>query len=131
MTKRKLNDKQIAAITILATPGRAGLTYDEVADKVGVSRQTLLNWRNAEYFSKELARTIVRNTVDDLPEIFASIPGHIINDGNAAMFRTLLQAQGLLTERVEVETSDRRIDLGALKSQLSGLKSKDAKVTDK
>lgn len=127
MTKRKLNDKQIAAITILATPGRGGLTYDEVADKVGVSRQTLLNWRNADYFSNELKRTIVRNTVDDLPDIFASIPQHIINDGNAAMFRTLLQAQGLLTERVEVETSDKRIDLGALKSQLSGLKAEERK----
>jgi hypothetical protein len=35
----------------------------------------------------------------------ASIPDHIIEQGNAAMFRTLLQAHGMLTEKVDMNTT--------------------------
>lgn len=118
MVKRKLSDKQYAAIAILAQPKRAGLTLEQVAKEVGVSRQSLNNWRNDDGFNDELKRTIMRSTIDRLPEVMQSVPDHIINDGNAAMFRTLLQAQGLLTEKVEVETSDKSVDIDAIRERL-------------
>lgn len=118
MAKRKLSDKQYAAIAILAQPKRAGLTLEQVAKEVGVSRQSLNNWRNDDRFNDELKRTIMRSTIDRLPEVMQSVPDHIINDGNAAMFRTLLQAQGLLTEKVEVETSDKSVDIDAIRERL-------------
>jgi transcriptional regulator with XRE-family HTH domain len=100
---KRLNEKQYAAIAILSQPKRAGLTYEQVAEEVGIARSTLQEWRKDDAFNDELKRQIMRDTIDRLPEVMASVPDHIINDGNAAMFRTLLQAQGLLTERVEVE----------------------------
>lgn len=100
----KLNDKQYAAIAILSRPKRGGLTYEQVADEVGVSRRTLQEWRKSDEFNEELKREIIRSTLDRMPEVMASIPDHIINSGNAAMLRTLLQAHGLLTDKVEVET---------------------------
>lgn len=99
----KLNEKQIAAITYLSLPKRGGFSYGEIADKVGVDERTLRRWRNDDKFNEELKRQIVRNTIDDLPDIMASIPEHIKKDGNAAMFRTLLQSHGMLTDKVEVE----------------------------
>lgn len=119
MAKRKLSDKQYAAIALLSQPKRGGLTLEQVAKEVGVSRQSLNNWRNDDGFNDELKRTIMRSTIDRLPEVMQSVPDHIINDGNAAMFRTLLQAQGLLTEKVEVETSDKGVDIDAIRERLS------------
>lgn len=119
--RRRLNDKQYAAIAILAQPKRGGLTYEQVAEQVGVSRDTLLRWRKQDEFNEELKRQIVSNTLDRLPEVMDSIPDHIIKDGNAAMFRTLLQAHGLLTDKVEVETkNEATVDVEAIKERLLG-----------
>lgn len=120
MVRAKLSDKQYAAIAILSQPKRAGLTYKEVAAEVGVSYEMLRRWRNNDRFNDELKRTIMRSTIDRLPEVMASVPDHIINDGNAAMLRTLLQAQGLLTEKVEVETSEKAVDIDAIRERLKG-----------
>lgn len=119
----KLSDKQQAAIAILAQPKRGGLTYEQVAEQVGVHRDTLLIWRKQDDFNDELKREIMRSTLDRLPEVMASIPDHIINDGNAAMFRTLLQAQGLLTEKVEVQSQNKTDDIDAIKAEIERMRS--------
>lgn len=121
----KLNDKQYAAIAILSQPKRGGLTYEQVAERVGVERTTLYHWRKDDLFNDELKRQIMRDTIDRLPEVMASIPDHIINDGNAAMFRTLLQAQGLLTDKVEVSTQGNTEDIDAMKAKLAALRNKE------
>lgn len=118
----KLNDKQYAAIALLALPKRGGMTYEQVAERVGVHRDTLLAWRKDDAFNDELKRTIMRNTIDDLPEIMASIPRHIIEDGNAALFRTLMQAQGLLTDKVEITTDNKANDVDAIKAEIERMK---------
>lgn len=123
MSKRKLNDLQYAAIAILSQPKRAGLTFEEVADKVGVHRDTLQRWRKLDEFNAELKNEIIRNTLDRLPEIMDSIPDHIITDGNAALFRTLLQAHGMLTDKVEIDTKSGGVDVDAMKAQIERMKS--------
>lgn len=90
MSKRKLNERQLNAIVELARPDRG--TYEEVADKIGVSTVTLYKWRQEDAFNEELKRQVLRNSVQYLPEVFASIPKHIIEEGNAAMLRTYLQS---------------------------------------
>lgn len=100
---RRLNEKQYAAIAILATPGRSGLTYEQVAERVGVSRQALYEWRNMDEFNEALKKQVLRNAVEHLPDMYASIPRHVIEEGNAALFRTYIQSLGMLTEKVEVE----------------------------
>lgn len=118
MSKRKLNDLQYAAIAILSQPKRGGLTFEEVADKVGVHRDTLHRWRKLDEFNAELKNEIIRTTLDRLPEIMDSIPNHIIADGNAALFRTLLQAHGMLTDKVEIDTKGTNVDVDAMKAQI-------------
>jgi len=118
----KLNDKQYAAIAILSQPKRGGLTYKQVAEEVGVAESTLHLWRKDDGFNDELKRTIMRDTIDRLPEVMAAVPDLIINDGNAAMFRTLLQAQGLLTEKVEVNTKESASDIDSIKADIERLR---------
>jgi len=119
---KRLTEHQIAAITLLSLPKRGGFTYEEIAEKVGVSRQALYEWRKDDGFNSELKNEIVRNTIDDLPEVMASISGHIIESGNAAMLRTLLQAHGMLTDKVEVASvgSDGSVD--AIKAEIERMR---------
>lgn len=120
---KRLNEKQIAAIAIMALPKRGGLTYEQIAEQVGVARSTIFEWKKDETFNEELKRQIVRNTIDDLPEIMASVKGHIVDTGNAAMLRTLLQAHGMLTEKVEVENKgDGAADVSDIKAEIERLK---------
>ena len=121
----KLSEKQIEAIEFLSQPKRGGLTYAEIAEKVGVTTMTLSRWRNDDTFYNELNRRIIRNTSDRLPEILASVPDHIIKDGNAAMLRTLLQAHGLLTDKVEVDTKSNGNDTDAMRAEIERLKQGD------
>ena len=112
MSKR-LSEKQLAAVALLALPGRGGMTYEEIAEKVGVSRQTLHAWRNQDEFNEEIKKQVLRNAVEHLPDMYAAIPRHVIEDGNAALFRTYIQSLGMLTEQVEIDhkaNNDTNID---------------------
>jgi AcrR family transcriptional regulator len=120
---KRLTDKQYAAIAILATPGRSGLTYDEVAERVGVSRQALYEWRNQDAFNDEMKKQVLRNAVEYLPDMFASIPKHVIEDGNAALFRTYIQSLGMLTEKVEVESKNAgSADIDVMKAEIERMR---------
>ncbi|SER87544.1 phBC6A51 family helix-turn-helix protein [Psychrobacillus sp. OK032] len=118
----KLNEQQIAAVTILAQPKRAGLTYAQIAAQIGVNRDTLYEWRKRDDFNDALKRQIVANTLDSLPEVMASVSGHIIESGNAAMLRTLLQAHGMLSEKIDVTTTDKGTDIDAIKAEIESLR---------
>ncbi len=106
MSKRRLNERQIAAIEFLAIPGRGGMTYAQIAEKVGITERQLYTWRQDDAFMDEVVRRTIQNAAEYLPDIMASVPGHIIDDGNAAMLRTYMQSIGALTEKVEINTGD-------------------------
>lgn len=119
---RKLSEKQISAIEFLARPNRGGLTYDQIADEVGVTRQTLHNWRNNDDFYEELKRRIKKESAERMPDIIASIPDHIINDGNAAMLRTYMQWHDMLTERTEVDVKNDGNNIADIKAEIERLR---------
>ncbi|QUG41322.1 hypothetical protein KD050_18915 [Psychrobacillus sp. INOP01] len=99
----RLNEKQIAAIAILAQPKRT-MTYEQIAEQVGVAKSTLFEWKKLDHFDKALNKEIVRVTKDRLPDVFDSIIDNIKQTGNAAAFRTLIQAHGMLTDKIEIES---------------------------
>lgn len=123
MSSHRLNEKQIAAIEILSRPNRGGMTYEQIATEVGVAKSTLFEWKKQEYFNEALKKEIVRKTQDRLPEVFDSIIDNIIETGNAAAFRTLLQAHGMLTDKVEVnQNSSDSTKIDNIKAEIERLK---------
>lgn len=118
----KLNDKQYAAIAILALPKRGNLTYKQVAERVGVAESTLHEWRKQDAFNDAMKTQVLRNAVEHLPDMFASIPKHVIDDGNAALFRTYIQALGMLTERLEVNTKGEGVNMDDMKAEIARLR---------
>lgn len=123
MSKRKLNDKQYAAVAVIAQPKRGGMTYKQVAEHVGIAESTLHEWRKLDAFNDAIKTQVLRNAVDHLPDMFASIPKHVIDDGNAALFRTYVQTLGMLTEKVEVKTSGSSVDVDDMKATIERLRS--------
>lgn len=102
--KHNLTAVQYAAITYLAQPNNAGLNLQEIADEIGVHRNTLTNWRKRPEFQAALKAEIVSNTHPRLPEVMAAMADHAIK-GNAAMAKLLLQANDLLVHKSEVTTT--------------------------
>ncbi|MHA4153207.1 phBC6A51 family helix-turn-helix protein [Bacillus cereus] len=104
MALKRLNTEHLTAIKWLALPNKGGKTYKEIADLCGVHEQSLYNWRKDTLFERELKKEMVRNSQDRLPELIASLSEIAIRDGNAAMAKLALQINGMLTDKVEVET---------------------------
>ncbi len=128
MSKRRLNEKQIAAIEYLSIPGRGGLTYAEIAERVGVTERQLYNWRQDDDFSDAVTKRTIRNSAEYLPDIMASVPKHIIEEGNAAMFRTYLQSIGALTEKLEVKSSgDGDGDVDKIREEIEQMRGRNGK----
>lgn len=126
MANNSLTPEQYIAIHWLAQPKKGGKTFEEIAELCGeVHSNTIYNWRRNPAFDRELKREIMRSTLSRLPEVMESVPDHIIRNGNAAMLKTLLQANDMLTDKVEVTTvtSDGK-DLEAIKAKLAEAEAK-------
>lgn len=106
MALKRLNTEHLTAINYLALPNKGGKTNDEIAKICGVSRQSIQNWRNDPLFERELKKQMVRNSQDRLPELIESLSEIAIRDGNAAMAKLALQINGMLVDKVEVESKD-------------------------
>lgn len=101
---KKLTSDQAVAIEWLSLPRKGGKTYAEIAAMCGVTDRTLENWRKDPVFEAEFKRAIVRNNSARLPELIESLVDIAIRDGNAAAAKLALQVNGMLTDKIEVDT---------------------------
>jgi DNA-binding transcriptional MerR regulator len=125
MALKHLNAEHLLAIKWLAQLNKGAKTIAEIAELCGVSAQSIHNWRKDPLFERELKREMVRVTQDKLPAVLDAVPDMIIRDGNAALFKTLLQAHDMLADRVEVNTTtseEGRIDRDALRERLERIR---------
>jgi predicted DNA-binding protein YlxM (UPF0122 family) len=101
MARRYLTSEQMIAISYLSQPRNGGLSMEEIGAKCGVSRQSVYNWTKEPLFEQELKKEIVRNSRSRVAEVMESMADFAIREGNAAAAKLVLQANGLLTDRVE------------------------------
>jgi hypothetical protein len=64
-------------------------------------------WRREEEFERELRREMVLRSAAKSPELIDSLSDIAIRDGNAAMAKLALQNNGMLTDKVEIEQTNR------------------------
>ncbi|MGG1644149.1 phBC6A51 family helix-turn-helix protein [Paenibacillus sp. NRS-1782] len=124
-----LEMKHYTAIRYLSLPPSERPTLAEIAEECGVTPSALYQWRQDSIFEAELKRQIVRNNVDDLPELIALIPKIAITEKNAAMAKLALQVHGMLSDKVEVSTTTNSgggTDIAALKARIEALKVRQA-----
>lgn len=122
MSKRRLNEKQLHAIEILSMPNRGGLTFKQIAEEIGVDESTLHRWRKEDAFYNAVNNAIVRKTQDRLADMFDAAIDGVIDEKNAALFRTIVQAHGLLTEKVEVSGDKKSGDIDDIQAEIERMK---------
>ncbi|WP_440961258.1 phBC6A51 family helix-turn-helix protein [Paenibacillus nitricinens] len=106
MALKRLNPEHLIAIRYLALPNRGGLTIEQIAQECGVSRQAVWNWRSDPLFESELKKQIRRNLLDRVPSIGAAMADAAEAEHNAAAAKLVLQMTDVLTERIDVTTTE-------------------------
>jgi transcriptional regulator with XRE-family HTH domain len=129
-----LKPEQIQAIKYLAQPKQGGLTHEQIAEKVGVSRQTLYNWRRGIEFNDEIKREINRNTMHRIPDVIDSLLTQATkeNQPSAKAAELLLKTVSMLNDRLEVEDRTKKddnqaTDIDAMKAEIERMKLRRAK----
>jgi hypothetical protein len=94
-TEKKLNEKQQKALELL-TSGK-GLTYQEIADQVGVNKRTLWDWRNEPQYTHFQAALKKLNDERWLATVDAARAAalKLCLEGKTDMVKFILQNDGL------------------------------------
>jgi transposase-like protein len=124
-----LKPEQLEAVKYLSQPKQAGLTHEQIAEKVGVSRQTLYRWRQCIEFQDEIKREISRNTMNRIPEVIESlfIQATKANQPSAKAAELLLKTVSMLNDRLEVEDRTKRpseptADIDAMRVEIARMR---------
>ncbi|WP_226677091.1 phBC6A51 family helix-turn-helix protein [Rossellomorea aquimaris] len=101
----KLKTEQLNAIKWLAQPKQGGLNHEQIAEQVGVSRQTLYRWRQDRAFQDELKREVARSVMDDIPNVIASLKKQATKEVQPSVkaAELLLKSVSMLNDRLEIE----------------------------
>jgi transposase-like protein len=131
---KQLKPEQLEAVKYLAQPKQGGLTHEQIAEKVGISRQTLYNWRRGIEFNDEIKREINRNTMHRIPDVIDSLLTQATKESqpSAKAAELLLKTVSMLNDRLEVEDRTKKddnqaTDIDAMKAEIERMKLRRAK----
>lgn len=93
----KWDAKQTQYMAILADPTETR-NDDEIAQDIGVSRQTLWNWRQLDGFCDEAYSILQRNISGRLGKVFAGLMQRA-SKGDSSAARLILEAIGKLKQQ--------------------------------
>ncbi|TVY00999.1 phBC6A51 family helix-turn-helix protein [Paenibacillus cremeus] len=100
--EQTLSAEQLYVAEILATPGRASMTLEEIGDAVGVSPRTISRWRAQPEFARYVQARTVAIVGERLPEIM-----HVVADraekGSAKHAELIFKSLGLLKDHLTVQ----------------------------
>jgi transposase-like protein len=126
-----LKPEQVEACKYLAQPKQSGLTHEQIAEKVGVSRQTLYRWRQEIEFQDEVKREINRNTMNRIPDVIDSLFTQATKDNqpSAKAAELLLKTVSMLNDRLEVDDRSKKReqpthDIDAMKAEIERMRMK-------
>ncbi len=119
----QFDERQRLAIQLLALPNRGGLTYEQIAEKVGVSIRQFYRWRHMDAFKDAVVNTAMENLKDDLPEVFAANLRQA-KDGNAKHIELLYKLMGMLIDKQEVQVEEKQQDNKSVKADIDAMREK-------
>ncbi|MCI3920405.1 phBC6A51 family helix-turn-helix protein [Paenibacillus sp. TRM 82003] len=98
----ELTAEQLHAIEILALPKRGNMTYEEVAEAVGVSSKTLQRWRKETAFQEAVRRRSLQLLGEQLPDVLEAILNGALR-GSAKHSELILKSLHVLKENHVIE----------------------------
>lgn len=105
-----LSDKQMEAIGLLIEKAYNNMTDQEIADKVGVSRSTLFNWRKQPAFNDELIKQSREVNRATLSTAFSYVnrtleSPHVKDTVKVKLVELILKQNGEMKETVDVNAN--------------------------
>lgn len=101
-SSKLLTPQQYEAIELLAQKSTERITKGEIAERIGISSRTLQRWQRDASFQAEYKEAVLRASASRMPEVLAAMADAAIQQHNAAAARLIMQANGYLTQKVEV-----------------------------
>ncbi|RPK16430.1 phBC6A51 family helix-turn-helix protein [Paenibacillus xylanexedens] len=98
----QLSSEQLIVAEYLATPGRGGLTMEEVAAEVNVSARTVHRWRLDPIFAKYVQQRTLSIVGERLPDIVSVVADRAI-DGSGKHAELFLKMSGVLKDHHVVQ----------------------------
>lgn len=81
----------------------------EVAEKCGVTRESLYEWKKDELFQRELKKEMRRQVGDRIPELIEAMFREAIENGSGKHAELLLKTYGdMLTDQVQIEHTEKK-----------------------
>ena len=99
--------RKLKAVEMLAGGARLSMTWIEIAEALGVHRDTLLAWRKDPLFQEAVQIVTMETLRDVVPGIYKCLFNILKGNDNKAALRAaelLLRASGQLVDRVENTT---------------------------
>ncbi|WP_375670109.1 phBC6A51 family helix-turn-helix protein, partial [Bartonella sp. CL29QHWL] len=95
-----LSPEQRIAAEIIATPGRAGMTLEQISEHVGTTARTLNRWRQQPAFIAYVKKRTMENTVEHLPDVMDTLVRKAKEGSSIKSIEVYLRATGLLNPDV-------------------------------
>lgn len=98
---KQFSEKQVTAIGILAMPNRGGLSFEEVADKAGISERQLHRWRKKPEFKQAVIDQSLANVKEVIPNVLSAHTKQA-ESGNVKAIELFYKLFGLLVDKQEI-----------------------------
>lgn len=98
---------QQAAIVLLSTKREHKMTYEQIAEEVGVDPSTLYRFRQRDDVKDYILRYTMARIIDRIPEVVEVQAEQAINRGSVKSAELILKYAGLLAERRIVDADVR------------------------
>lgn len=93
-----LSAEQIYVGDILATPGRNGMTLQEIGNEVNVSPRTISRWRAQPEFARYVDTRMFQIVGERIPNIYAAVADRA-EQGSAKHAELIFKSYGYLQDR--------------------------------
>lgn len=99
---KALSPEQQIAAEILATPGRGGMTIEQIADHVGTSARTVHRWRQDPAFMEYVKQRTMQNVMENLPDVLESLTEKAKRGDSVKAQEVWLKTMGVMKQEFTV-----------------------------
>ncbi|GEK57104.1 hypothetical protein CHL76_02125 [Marinococcus halophilus] len=98
----QFKETQVQAIGYLSMPNKAGMSFDDIAERCGVSVRQLHRWRTEPEFKQAIVEQSLNNVKDEIPDVLSAHKKQATK-GNVKAIELFYKLFGLLVEKQEIE----------------------------
>ncbi|WP_336791179.1 phBC6A51 family helix-turn-helix protein [Paenibacillus sp. MMO-177] len=97
-----LSATQLAVAEYLSMPGRGGMTYEQLAEKHGISLRCLYDWRQNYWFAEHVRQRTMEKVIEHLPDVMEGLTRQALEGKSIKAVDVWLRANGLMNQEMTI-----------------------------